>query len=224
MKHLPIRKTDLFAIIDDTDLESAMLVKWYLSPSGYVYGYFGHNNKRLLHRWLLNVVESHVLVDHRDRNPLNCRRENLRLCDCRLNTANSPRRINNQSGFKGVSWCTKEDAWRATITDHGKHRHIGYFNDPVVAARAYDKYATIVFGEFAFLNFPGEDNATADFGILRRNPASSVSGISLRKTGRWVARWTDPNGQRLNVGSFGSEADAIAALEDYKAKRNAISS
>lgn len=94
------------------------------------------------------------LVDHRNRNPLDNRRENLRKCNHAQNARNSGKPITNKSGFKGVCWHTAAKKWSAKILDNGQRRHLGYFLLPEEAARAYDEAAKIYHGEFAHLNFP----------------------------------------------------------------------
>lgn len=212
---LTLRCTDKVALIDEADVEKAAGINWYLSTADYVYGYFGNNEKRLLHRFLLDVTDSKVQVDHKNRNPLDCTRDNLRLCTNRQNTGNSDKRTTNTSGYKGVCWSEKYKGWRATITNHGKPVHIGYFDVLETAARAYDKAAIAVFGEFAYLNFPDEDNSNFDDGIVRRQPPTSTrKGVRLGRYNRWIARARGKDkGERHYLGSFDTEQEAIAAIE-----------
>lgn len=116
-----------------------------------------------LHREIMQAPKG-VLVDHRDGNPLNCQRSNLRLCTARENSANVVRsKLQKNGGFKGVSWHPKAKKWQAQIAAgepraNGKRKivYLGLFTNPADAARAYDAAAVKAFGEFAALNFPIE--------------------------------------------------------------------
>jgi len=48
------------------------------------------------------------------------------------------------------------DKWIAYINYRGRHYHLGLFDDEVEAARARDRKAWELHGEFAYLNFPEE--------------------------------------------------------------------
>ena len=94
-----------------------------------------------------------TLVDHIDRNSLNNRRGNLRLCTPSQNILNT-RGKKGTSKYKGVWWNTKKNKWLAMITSKGRHFHLGFFDEEIEAAKAYDRKAVELFGEFAYLNFP----------------------------------------------------------------------
>ena len=60
------------------------------------------------------------------------------------------------SKYKGVSWSSQYQAWRACIMLDGKTKFLGRFWEEEDAAHAYDDAAREHFGEYAFLNFPDE--------------------------------------------------------------------
>lgn len=91
-------------------------------------------------------------VDHINGNGLDCRRGNLRLCTKSENQRNRRPNQNGTSGYKGVGWYKKYNCWRVRIQVNGKKQHIGYFDNEIDAATAYDNAAKQLHGEFARLN------------------------------------------------------------------------
>lgn len=106
----------------------------------------------LMHRSIVGALPDDE-VDHINGDTLNNHRANLRTCTKAQNQHNSALRIDNKSGYKGVSWYSRYQIWRASIRVNGKWNHIGYYADPIQAALAYDTRANDLFGEFARLNF-----------------------------------------------------------------------
>jgi hypothetical protein len=104
----------------------------------------------------------HVLVDHINESGegdygLNNRKSNLRLASQSQNLHNSAPYKNNKSGYRGVHYMRPpRKRWVCSIAVNGKSRHLGRFMTAEEAARAYDKAAVELMGEFASLNFPGE--------------------------------------------------------------------
>jgi AP2 domain/HNH endonuclease len=91
-------------------------------------------------------------VDHIDGNKLNNQRFNLRRVTANEQQRNVGMRKDNKSGYKGVNWYPKTSKWRAYITVNGKSKTIGFFWTAQEAARAYDIYATEMFGDYAKTN------------------------------------------------------------------------
>ncbi|MEE9923711.1 MAG: HNH endonuclease [Brucella anthropi] len=90
------------------------------------------------------------LIDHRDGDNQNNRIRNLRESDGCGNGANR-RNIVGEIPFKGVyQW--KDGRFAAQIKWRHKWKWLGLHNDPRDAARAYDKAALELQGEFAVTN------------------------------------------------------------------------
>jgi len=146
-------------MVDDEDFEWLNQWKWHLKNTGKnLYAARGiwdndRGNNRFIrmHRLIMGASGS-IQVDHINRNTLDNRRCNLRLCDNAQNHWNSGVKRNNTSGFKGVDWLKKNKKWRARLHFHGKEVHIGCFKNKLDAALAYNEAALKYFGEFARLN------------------------------------------------------------------------
>lgn len=106
----------------------------------------------ILERVLNRKLERHELVDHKNGDPLDNRRENLRLATPQQNTHNRGINPRNRCGFKGVMWRKDRNKWLAKITISGQFIHLGLFEDILDAAKAYNEAAIKYFGEFANLN------------------------------------------------------------------------
>ena len=106
------------------------------------------NKMTALHRVIMgNPTGMHV--DHRDGNPLNNRRDNLRLCTRSQNKANSKLYRNNRSGFKGVIEVPGRRKWQASIYRDRRQIYLGRFSTPEQAHEAYKAAAVEIYGEFA---------------------------------------------------------------------------
>ncbi len=156
MKQIPLTQGK-FAIVDDEDFERLSKFKWFASKvgSGAFYAMRtireGGCKRILPMQNAVMSVQHGVIVDHIDRNRLNNRRDNLRICTQAQNSCNRSMMRNNTSGFKGVSRHGKK--WQSRIKLDGKSMFLGYFNTKEEAARAYDAAAVKFHGEFASLNF-----------------------------------------------------------------------
>ncbi len=88
-------------------------------------------------------------VDHKDRNPLNNKLDNLRIATQSLNNANAKLRSDSTSGLKGVTFHKGAQKWCAQLTWRGKHIYLGLFQSKEAAHSAYWEKATCLFGEYA---------------------------------------------------------------------------
>ena len=87
--------------------------------------------------------------DHKDRNPLNNRRNNLRQATEFENARNKSISKRNTSGFTGVCWDKESNKWAAYIKINKKMKRLGRFTDKEDAIRARLQAEKEYFGEFA---------------------------------------------------------------------------
>ena len=138
-------------IVDEEDFPLISAYKWYPHKFGNQF-YASTSTGILMHRLIMNAKQGQ-LVDHKNRNGLDNRRENLRLCTQSQNLHNRPS-IGGTSKYKGVS--KVGNRWRSYIWKNYKRTHLGYFSSEEDAAKAYDKAAIKLIGDFAYLNFGGK--------------------------------------------------------------------
>ena len=108
----------------------------------------------MMHRDIIRV-RNEMVVDHINHNGLDNRKVNLRAATIAQNAWNRRRK---KSRFVGVNWNRQMKKWRVAVSDQGKRKHVGYFEDKIEAAKAYDRAAMKYHGEFAILNFRNCDS------------------------------------------------------------------
>ena len=159
------------ALVDDEDYEMLMEHKWHSAKAGKNYYAVrslptqpdGTRKRLKMHRAIISATVG-MEVDHINGNTLDNRKENLRECTHQQNQANRRLGKHNTSGYKGIYYKKKnrdminEHArpWEARISFNTKKIYLGSYKTKEEAARAYDKKAIELFGQFAQLNFPEE--------------------------------------------------------------------
>jgi hypothetical protein len=143
-----------YAIVDDADFQLLQKFKWSMDKDGYAIRQYGTHTKvsRILMSREIMKPGVGMDVDHIDRDRLNNRRENLRVCTRSQNNMNARVRANSASGFKGVYFDKRKKKFESYIGINKKHKHLGYFETPREAAIVYNEAASLFFGKFARLN------------------------------------------------------------------------
>lgn len=158
------------AIVDADKLALISNYKWFAckSRNGVFYAGTKINGKLIkLHRFLLDVTDSKIIIDHINHDGLDNRMSNLRICTNHQNIINTSSRKNSTSKYLGVCYkpirkrklksgnlSTKEyiKKWVAQIQFNNKKKFIGRFETEVDAAIAYNNHAKLFFKEYANLN------------------------------------------------------------------------
>lgn len=154
-----------FAIVDDSDYEKLIRFKWCahkVRRKQTVYGFRAMRTCRCpfsvkqhgiyMHRVIMQCPQGFE-VDHRDRDQLNNQKYNLRICTHSQNLQNRPIRIDSHNKYKGIVWHSSTNKWQARIKVNGHKISLGYYDDELDAAMAYDEGALMYHEEFAHTNF-----------------------------------------------------------------------
>ena len=151
-----------YAKVDPADYERLQGYEWYLIKGKntfhtlrYVPG--GKGKKQTLiqmHQEILKVPKG-MVVDHINHDGMDNRRKNLRAATWAQNLRNRKKfTVPSTSKYKGVNWNKQHKKWLGRITFDNKTLHLGFFENEIDAAKAYDEAAKKYHGEFACLNFP----------------------------------------------------------------------
>lgn len=158
------KNCDKYMLVDAADYEFMNSFSWSICSTGprraYHYAIsMTRGKKEFAHRVLMNPNPKQ-LVDHKNHNTLDNRRDNLRLATRRENNTNSRPMIRLMtSRYKGVYRVRSK--FRAVIILSKKEKtrkHLGYFDSEEKAAAAYNVAAKKYFGDFAFLNVIKREN------------------------------------------------------------------
>lgn len=145
-------------LISKVHLELILQFVWYLGKDGYPVTH-GTDDKSIvygrclkMHKLLISDIPKGYVIDHINRNKLDNRITNLRVCTAKENSYNTTKRAQSLNKYKGIKQ-QKNNLWSATITKNGKNYKIDDIQTDKEAAIIYDAMAEELFGEFAGKNF-----------------------------------------------------------------------
>lgn len=158
MKKIPLTKGK-FAIVDDEDFPYISRFKWTLGVANHAVRCMKLGRDGQVHMEYFIVSKPHGRSRYifKNGNPLDCRKENILIMNfADATTFFKKTQKKTTSKYKGVCWDKREEKWCAYLTQrqNGKRVKVLYefFDNEDDAARARNKKAKEVFGEFAYQN------------------------------------------------------------------------
>jgi hypothetical protein len=138
-------------LVDEEDWHKLMQSSWS-NNTGYAMGQIDKKYWRM-HRYIMQITDSNIFIDHINGNRLDNRKENLRKVTPAENSMNKKPRNNENttSKYKGVNK-SSSNKFNVLVTKDGISYRLGLFINEKDAARAYNEKAKELFGEFANLN------------------------------------------------------------------------
>lgn len=207
-----MNRGQFLARVDEADLEMLTRYRWCLNPKGYVVGRVD-GAVRLMHTIMMNPAEG-MEVLHRNADLLDHRRCNLVVGSHALIMQHQVKRALTSSQYKGVQIHAKSGRWRATIArTEGGSIHLGYLDEEIDAARAYDEAAILYYGEDAWTNLEYGAGRPQGYIKPRRVRSSVYKGVAVQREGRWRATLC-VKGKRIHLGYFGSEIEAARRYDE----------
>lgn len=94
----------------------------------------------VLPRFLLDVTNPKIYVDHIDSDPCNNTRENLRLSDAKKNAQNKSKALGTTSKYNGIYYNKKRKKWHGRIKKNGSPVFSEYYSNEEYCARHRDLY------------------------------------------------------------------------------------
>lgn len=109
----------------------------YLNPAGYG-KFFADGRKVFVHRWayaeFVGPIPEGIQVDHRCRVTQCVNPAHLRLATNKQNCEHRGPRVDNTSGFPGVSFHRKTQRWQASVGHEGRRIYLGLYDTAAEAA------------------------------------------------------------------------------------------
>ena len=205
-------------IIDEENFNFLSQFKWTKhKKNDYVWRWNYETKKRIyIHQVIMNFKSGKTqVIDHLNRNPLDNRKSNLRICTQSRNVQNTLRTGKNLiRKYRGVTH-KKSGKYSAGIFCNGRHHHLGTYPNEKDAAMAYDNAAINLFGTFACTNFSEKERYDAE--SLKHINSTGYKNINKSKYNKYTVRFMK-NGKNIFYEKFNSLEDAVKCRDTIKQK------
>ena len=149
-----------------------------------------------------------MVVDHIDRNIKNNCRSNLRVVSHSVNSQNKTRNPKHTNKYVGVTKHKGTGKWLVKVANVS----YGEYTDEDHAARVYNHFAKLEYGDDAALNSVTNDLSFTPPVIQRRTQRNDGCVSFLKRTGRWGCRLVI-EGKRTSLGNYATQEEAFIVLQ-----------
>lgn len=132
-------------LIDLDDIERVLAHKWRFWKGDY---FTGNTKPITINRFIMNINDPNLVVDHKNGLRYDNRKENLRVTTQQKNLCNKALLSNNKSEFAGVYWDKDRYKWVAEIRFNNVKCQLGRFDKKEDAVFARYFAETQIFREF----------------------------------------------------------------------------
>ena len=212
VKEIPLQN-GMVALVDDEDYVRLKDYQWF-ENKGRIRRKKEDGTVVELKNEILGNIDLTVLFQ--DKNKFNFQKTNLELVKHQKATFGSRGHKYSTSKYKGVFWNKQKNKWQSRISKNGKEKHIGFFDDEILAAKAYDSFAIELFGEYAFLNFGNKNSNTnkkKGGKAIQHRTVSRCGFKGVRKKFYKYESYIYKNGKALYIGMFNTPEEAAKAYD-----------
>lgn len=129
-------------VVDEADFDYLSQWNWSVTVNGYAQRSYknlttGKKGIMYLHRQIMMPPDG-MDVDHINRNRLDNRRSNLRICNRAINLLNKGPEPSNTSGYRGVYLDKRNGRWRVRMKWQGRYKTFGGYDTALEASNVYE--------------------------------------------------------------------------------------
>lgn len=132
-------------LVSDEDWHKLNKERWYIDKNT---GYAFNNDLKTMHRLLLPCEDTTKVINHKNGNRIDNRRENLEIVTATENAHQKKSKLKNcSSQYFGVVLHKPTNKWMSRLKKDHKEYYLGLYENEIDAAKAYNKKAIELYGQ-----------------------------------------------------------------------------
>lgn len=213
-----------YALCSEEDFDTLSKYSWSWCKAGYPYATVTETRKSTLMSRLVMKAEKGTIVDHINRDRKDNRRENLRFVTRSQNSQNKTKKEGSSSSYYGVFYYKNCKKFCAHFRINGMLHNIGYFDNEIDAAKAYDTYVTQNREKLGLcnpINFPDDIDIYKKSTLIelkKREPKSKFRYV-VKNHNKFRASLKYEE-KRIHLGQYNTAEEAAKIADAYIVQNN----